>query len=161
MVESLGEEVGRSQVRQVALALGFTPSEVTSIEQVVGGGESASMMLLHLLLVWQEQKQAGREEARGKLAAALNEGGMSDTAAKLDQRCECVCVFITCYDDFLGWVHTVEMFDMVTPPWSKSLTSLLYSVRNDLVCTLLCFTHILSSLLCPCSSGEGAPVSLC
>ena len=99
VVESLGKKVGRSQVRQVALTLGFTPSEVTSIEQVVGGGESASMMLLHLLLVWQEQKQAGREEARGKLAAALNEGGMQDAAAKLDQRCECVCVFITCHDD--------------------------------------------------------------
>ena len=90
--ESLGEEVGKNQVQQVAHALGFTQSEVTSIEQVVGGGESASMMLLHLLLVWQEQKQAGREEARGELAAALYEGGMPDAAAKLDQRCVCVCV---------------------------------------------------------------------
>ena len=92
MVESLGEEVGQSQVRQVAHALGFTQFEVTSIEQVVGGGERASMMLLHLLLVWQEQKQAGREEAWGELAAALYEGGMPDAAAKLDQRCVCVCV---------------------------------------------------------------------
>ena len=91
-VESLGEEMGQNQVRQVAHALGFTQSEVTSIEQVVGGGESASMMLLHLLLVWQEQKQAGREEARGDLAVALFEGGMPDAAAKLDQRCECVCM---------------------------------------------------------------------
>ena len=85
-------------MRQVAPALGFTPSEVTSIEQVVGGGESASMMLLHLLLVWQEQKQAGREEARQELAAVLNEGGMPDAAAKLDQTCECVCMCMTCRD---------------------------------------------------------------
>lgn len=92
MVESLGEEVGKSQVQQVAHALGFTRSEVTSIEQVVGGGERANMMLLHLLLVWQEQKQAGREEARGELAAALYEGGMPVAAAKLDQTRECVCV---------------------------------------------------------------------
>ena len=93
-VESLGEEVRKNQVQQVAHALGFTQSEVTSIEQVVGGGERASMMLLHLLLVWQEQKQAGREEARGELAAALFERGMLDAAAKLDQRRECVCVCV-------------------------------------------------------------------
>ena len=92
MVESIEEEVGQSQVQQVAHVQGFTQSEVTSIEQVVGGGERASMLLLYLLLVWQEQKQAGREEARGELAAALYEGGMPDAAAKLDQRRECVCV---------------------------------------------------------------------
>ena len=79
MVESLGEEVRKNQVQQIAHALGFTQSEVTSTEQVVGGGETASMMLLHLLLVWQEQKQA-----RGELAAALYEGRMPDAAAKLD-----------------------------------------------------------------------------
>ena len=44
VVESLGEEVRKNQVQQVAHALGFTQSEVTSIEQVMGGGEWASMI---------------------------------------------------------------------------------------------------------------------
>ena len=71
VVESLGEEVRVDQVRQVAHRLGFTRSEVTSLEQVVGGGERASTMLLHLLLVWQKQKHRGKEAGREELAAAL------------------------------------------------------------------------------------------
>ena len=95
VVESLGEEVGGNQVRQVAHRLGFTRSEVTSLEQVVGGGERASTMLLHLLLVWQKEKQRGREGAREELAAALYEGGILDAAGKVDQRSECsLCNFM-------------------------------------------------------------------
>ena len=91
VVESHGEDVERNQVRQVAHRLGFTRSEVTSLEQVVGGGERTSTVLLHLLLVWQQQKQRGREGARKELAAALYEGGMQDAAQKVDQTRECVC----------------------------------------------------------------------
>ena len=92
VVESLGEEVRVDQVRQVAHRLGFTRSEVTSLEQVVGGGERASTMLLHLLLVWQKQKHRGKEAGREELAAALHEGGIPDAAVKVDRRRECVCV---------------------------------------------------------------------
>ena len=51
VVESLGDGVGWDQVRQVAHRLGFTQTEVTSLEQVVGGEGKASTLLLHLLLV--------------------------------------------------------------------------------------------------------------
>ena len=61
VVESLGEEVRKNQVQQVAHALGFTQSEVTSIEQVMGGGERASMMLLHLLIADVAEAEAGRD----------------------------------------------------------------------------------------------------
>ena len=79
------------QVWQVAHRLGFTRSEVTSLEQVVGGGERASTMLLHLLLVWQKQKHRGKEAGREELAAALYKEGMLDAAVKVDRRRECVC----------------------------------------------------------------------
>ena len=91
VVESLGEEVRVDQVQQVAHRLGFTRSEVTSLEQVVGGGERASTMLLHLLLVWQKQKHRGKEAGRKELAAALYEGGLRNAAVKVDRRRECVC----------------------------------------------------------------------
>ena len=77
-------------MRQVAHRLGFTRSEVTSLEQVVGGRERASTMLLHLLLVWQKQKHRGKEAGREELVAALHEGGMPDAAVKVVRRRVCV-----------------------------------------------------------------------
>ena len=90
VVESLGEDVGGDQVRQVTHRLGFTRSKVTSLEQVVGGGERASAPSLAAGVAAAEAKRKGG--GKEELAAALYEGGMPDAARKVDQRSECVCM---------------------------------------------------------------------
>ena len=133
-MSSSAVEVRVDQVRQVAHRLGFTRSEVTSLEQVVGGGERASTMLLHLLLVWQKQKHRGKEAGREELAAALYEEGIPDAAVKVDRRRECVCVCVTPCDAELGThILSSQTFLITSSPPSSST----------------------------CSSGEGASVLFC
>ena len=78
-----------------------------------------------------------------------------------------VCVYIT------GWVSVVYMYICTLVGMVRGREERRGGQKkwkwhwdrryrwNDLVRTLLYLTHILSSLLCPCSSKEGAPVLLC